>query len=409
MIPVLPISVKKIMVANTDTKSHMRRGYLVFLLVFLGMLSAFGPFVTDMYLPVLPQMADIFGCSASTAQLGLTMSLIGLAVGQLFFGPVSDKYGRKPVLTLSLVLFAASTVVILFSPTMEWFNLCRLFQGIGGAGGIVLSRSIATDYYTGRELAKTLAIIGAINGIAPVASPVVGGLVATFTGWQGIFIVLLCIGLVILAMCVPFEESHPQEKRSKESILASFGAFLKLAGRPYFCAYVLMYSFACAILFAYISSASFIIQNHYSYSPMVFSVCFAINSVFIGVGSGLSVKIRNSAKGVLIGSCILLGATLLQFVLAHTVYVFAMYEVLTIITLTGVGFVFTASTTLTMTEGRDYIGASSALFGAMGFLFGGIVSPLVGIGDIVSSTTLAMLICASLIFILGILAIRRKV
>ena len=136
------------------------RKYLVFLLVFLGMLSAFGPFVTDMYLPVLPQMAEVFNCSASTVQFGLTMSLIGLAVGQLIFGPISDKYGRKPVLTASLLVFSIATIAILFSPTMEWFNVCRLFQGVGGAGGIVLSRSIATDYYSGRELAKTLAVGG---------------------------------------------------------------------------------------------------------------------------------------------------------------------------------------------------------------------------------------------------------
>ena len=123
----------------TDHNITFGKRYLVYLMVFLGMLSAFGPFVTDMYLPVLPQMAEIFNCSASTAQFGLTMSLIGLAAGQLFFGPLSDKYGRKPVLLASLILFAASTIIILFSPTMEWFNICRLFQGIGGAGGIVLS------------------------------------------------------------------------------------------------------------------------------------------------------------------------------------------------------------------------------------------------------------------------------
>ncbi len=133
-----------------ETNAVFGNMYLIFLLVFLGMLSAFGPFVTDMYLPVLPGMAEIFNCSTSTAQLGLTMSLIGLAVGQLFFGPLSDKYGRKPVLVSSMILFIVSTIVILFSSTMEWFNVCRLFQGIGGAGGIVLSRSIATDYYSGR-------------------------------------------------------------------------------------------------------------------------------------------------------------------------------------------------------------------------------------------------------------------
>lgn len=382
--------------------------YLVYLMVFLGMLSAFGPFVTDMYLPVLPGMADIFGCSASTAQFGLTMSLVGLAVGQLFFGPLSDKYGRKPVLLTSLLLFAASTIVILFSPTMEWFNVCRLFQGIGGAGGIVLSRSIATDYYSGRELAKTLAIIGAINGIAPVASPVIGGVVATFTGWQGIFLVLLGIGAVIMAMCFVFRESHPLGKRNAAGVLTAFASFGKLLRLPYFNVYVLMYAFACAILFAYISSASFIIQNHYGYSPFVFSVCFAVNSVFIGIGSGLSVKVKKSAKAAVVGGAMLVATAVAQLVICLHYDAFPVYEVLTLLMLTGVGYVFTASTTLTMTEGRAYVGAASAIFGAAGFLFGGIVSPLVGIGDIRVSTMVAMLVCAIMIFLFALISIRRK-
>lgn len=392
----------------TDNNITFGKRYLVYLMVFLGMLSAFGPFVTDMYLPVLPQMAEIFNCSASTAQFGLTMSLIGLAAGQLFFGPLSDKYGRKPILLASLILFSASTIIILFSPTMEWFNICRLFQGIGGAGGIVLSRSIATDYYSGRELAKTLAIIGAINGIAPVASPVIGGIVATITGWQGIFLVLLAIGAIIIVLCFVFRESHPEEKRDPAGIFTTFASFGKLLRLPYFNVYVLMYAFASAILFAYISSASFIIQNHYGYSPLIFSICFAINSVFIGIGSGLSIKIKDSSKAAFIGAGIVVAAGVLQLIIFNLFDAFPIYEALTLVMLTGVGYVFTASTTLTMTEGRAYIGAASALFGAAGFLFGGIISPLVGIGDILHSTSTAMLICAIIILILALVSTRRN-
>lgn len=392
----------------SDNNIAFGKKYFVFLLVFLGMLSAFGPFVTDMYLPVLPQMADIFKCSASTAQFGLTMSLIGLAAGQLFFGPLSDKYGRKPVLLVSLLLFAVSTVVILFSQTMEWFNICRLFQGIGGAGGIVLSRSIATDYYSGRELAKILAIIGAINGVAPIASPVIGGIVATFTGWQGIFMVLLGIGILIIAMCFLFRESYPLEQRNQAGIFTTFASILKLLRMPYFRVYVLMYAFASAILFAYISSASFIIQNHYGYSPFVFSICFAINSVFIGIGSGLSVKIKNSSKAAVVGGLLLVGTGIAQLVIGTLFDTFPVYEGLTLLMLTGVGYVFTASTTLTMTEGREYIGAASAVFGALGFLFGGIVSPLVGIGNIMQSTMTVILSCAVIITVLSVFSLRRQ-
>lgn len=391
-----------------DNKAVFGRKYLVFLMVFLGMLSAFGPFVTDMYLPVLPDMAEIFHTSASTVQFGLTMSLIGLAVGQLFFGPLSDKYGRRPVLAASLFIFTAATVAILYSHNMDWFNMCRLFQGIGGAGGIVLSRSIATDYYSGRELAKTLAIIGAINGIAPVVSPVLGGVVATFSGWHGIFMVLLGIGAIIIAMCYIFRESHPVERRNTIGIFQTFTSFWQLIRMPYFTIYVMLYALSCAILFAYISSASFIIQNHYGYSQLIFSICFAINSVFIGIGSGLSVKIKKSANAAMIGGVLLLITCISQLAIYTLFDSFAVYEIMTLFILTGVGYIFTASTTLAMTEGRAYIGAASAIFGALGFLFGGIVSPLVGIGDILHSTMTTMLVCAVLILILATISTCRK-
>lgn len=246
----------------TNTATFSRK-YFVFLIIFLGMLSAFGPFVTDMYLPTLPSMAEIFNTTPSLVQLGLATSMLGLAVGQVFFGPLSDKYGRRPVLMSAMILFAVSTVVSIYSPTIEFFNLCRFVQGLGGAGGIVLSRSISTDCYSGRELAKILAIIGAVNGIAPVTAPVVGGLVAEAVGWQGIFWILFAIGLILLAMCGVFKESLCDENRRTGSVLSLMSAFPKLIKMPYFRVYVLMFAFANGVLFSYISSASFIIQNYF--------------------------------------------------------------------------------------------------------------------------------------------------
>ena len=133
----------------------------LFILVFLGILTAFGPFVTDMYLPTLPAMTDYFHTTSSQVQLGLTASMIGLAVGQLFFGPLSDKYGRRLPLIVAMCLFLLATLGCLYSRTIMQFVGWRVVQGIAGAGGIVISRSIAADKYSGRELAKMLAIIGA--------------------------------------------------------------------------------------------------------------------------------------------------------------------------------------------------------------------------------------------------------
>lgn len=127
-----------------------------FLLTLLGMLTAFGPFVTDMYLPSLPSMGEYFKTTPSLVQLGLTASMIGLAAGQIFFGPLSDKYGRRSPMLAAMYLFIISTIGCIFAPTIEIFAILRLLQGIAGAGGIVISRSVATDMFTGKELAKTL-------------------------------------------------------------------------------------------------------------------------------------------------------------------------------------------------------------------------------------------------------------
>lgn len=388
--------------------NNFSRGYYIFLIVFLGLLSAFGPFITDMYLPTLPSLVDIFDTSPSLIQMGLTTSMIGLAIGQLIFGPLSDRLGRRPVLMAALIIFSVSTIICIYSTTIRFFNLCRFLQGLGGAGGIVLSRSISTDCYSGRELTKTLAIIGAVNGIAPVTAPVIGGLVAEEIGWKGIFWILLGIGSVLLFMCFIFRESHPQNKHQKGStiaILKNFGLLLKLR---YFIIYVLIFAFANGILFSYISSASFIIQNHFGYSELIFSLIFGVNALGIGLGAALCLKFKRLSKATIFGATSALVIAVLQFLSLSFVDSLIIYELITILILMSIGFIFTASTTLAMEEGREYVGAASALFGASGFLFGGIVSPLVGIGNILSTTAVIMLICSILMFIFAWIVFRRN-
>lgn len=130
-------------------------------------------------------------------------------MGQVLFGPLSDRYGRRRPLLAAMWLFLASTLLCLFSQTIFQFVAFRLLQGIAGAGGIVISRSVAADKYTGRDLAKMLAVIGAINGVAPVAAPIVGGVFTGLIGWKGIFCILLGLGVVLLAGSYRFRESLP--------------------------------------------------------------------------------------------------------------------------------------------------------------------------------------------------------
>lgn len=379
----------------------------IFLFVLLGALTAFGPFVTDMYLPSLPSMVDYFDTQASMVQLGLTSSMIGLALGQLFFGPLSDRYGRRPPLLAAMLLFIVSTVCCLFSSSIESFIFFRLIQGVAGAGGIVVSRSIATDLFTGRELAKAMAIIGAINGVAPVASPVLGGFLTDSIGWKGIFVVLLGIGVLLLLGNLRFRESLPVESRKQGSLkgmLTGFGIVLRNRRYLY---YVLQMGFAMGVLFTNISSSPFIMQQHYGFSAFGFSLFFGINALAIGVAAGLSVKFSNPEHAMFVGCVGMTLLSILEFVALSLNCSFAVYELLLFLLLFALGLTFTASTTLAMDCERANSGTASALFGAAGFAFGGIVSPLVGLGDILSTTGLLFLICSLCSLGFGLLALRQ--
>ena len=350
------------------------------------MLTAFGPFVTDMYLPALPSMTTYFDTSVSMVQLGLTFSMIGLAVGQLLIGPISDKIGRSRPLIASMVLFIISTVACIFSPNVVFFTAMRLLQGIAGAGGIVISRSVATDEFSGQELLKMLAVIGAINGIAPIVAPLVGGLLFSAIDCRGIFLVLLVLGVVLLVGSIMFRESLPAERRSRGSVIGTFASFGVVARNRRFISYVLQQGFAQFILFANIASSPFIIQQHYGYSPLVFSICFGVNAIAIGVASALSVKFRRPEDAVA-ASCA--GMLVMSVVIAAVLMLggpFWAYEASLFLLMFTMGLTFTASTTLALNSERERAGAASAMLGAICFLAGGIVSPLVGMGDMLCST-----------------------
>lgn len=362
----------------------------VFILVFLGMLTAFGPFVTDMYLPTLPAMSEYFHTTSSMVQLGLTASMIGLAAGQLLFGPLSDKYGRRLPLIISMILFAVATIGCIYSYTIMQFVGWRLIQGIAGAGGII-SRSVAADKYSGRELAKMLALIGAINGVAPVAAPMGGGFLAGSVGWTGIFWCLFVLGIILLLGSIHFEESLPLEDRKEKSWRSVFRSFIDVLRNSSYVCYTLQFGFAQGVLFANIASASFIMQQHYGFSPLMFSICFGINAIFIVISAASAIKFRRLEQALHYGSTGMVVVSALLLVALVLDCNFWIYELLLIGLLSMLGLTFTASNTLAMDCEHNNAGMASALLGALGFAFGGIVSPLVGLGNIMVSTGIIFL------------------
>ena len=314
----------------------------IFMLVFLGTLSAFGPFVMDMYLPTLPEMTEYFRTSSSMVQLGLTTSMIGLAVGQLVFGPLSDRYGRRRPLIIAMTLFLFATAGCIFASSISQFVVMRFIQGVAGSGGVVLSRSIATDKYSAMELATMLGMIGAINGIATVAAPIAGGLTAGLGGWKGIFWCLMGLGAVLLACSVRMKESlsgSRMKKNSREAMLGGFGEVLK---NKKFVLYITQYGLTMAVLFTNVASAPFIMQDHYGISPMMFSLVFAVNAVAMAVTTALASRFRTMRRALRAGSD---GMLAVSVVLCGALVLgcgFWVYEILLFLLLSMVGLSFTA-------------------------------------------------------------------
>lgn len=366
-----------------------------FLLVLLGILAAFGPFVTDMYLPGLPSMTLYFDTTASMVQLGITTAMLGLGFGQIIVGPLSDKYGRKLPLILSLWLFIFSTIACILSWNIGAFIFFRFLQGMAGAGGIVISRSVATDCYFGKELAKAFAMISAVNGLAPILAPIGGGVMLKFTNWLGIFTFLLILGVILLLLCLRLKESLPSERRIKVSTFSSFRAFIPLLGKRKFMGYVLIQAFVFGMIFAYISSSPFILQEHYQLSPLDYSLCFAVNAVALIIGTTFASRFRNIRTGVVSG---VIGSFVLSVFTGLTLWYempIVYFEIALFLNLIFGGLVLPTSTALALDTERQNAGAASAIFGAVSFLAGGLVSPLVGIGNILHSTAIIMIVSSA--------------
>ena len=367
----------------------------LFLVLLLGVLSAFGPFVVDLYLPSLPQLASFFETSASMTQLTLTTAMIGLAVGQLLLGPLSDKFGRKKPLIISLVIYIISTVLIVFSPNIETMIVLRVIQGLSSAGSVVISRAVATDLYRGREMTRFFGLLMTINGIAPIISPILGSLLLEYISWKGVFVFLALIGVVVLFFCFRLKESLSVENRLQGSIFATFSTFGVIIKNRLFMSYVGIESFLLGAMFAYIAASPFILQSFYGLSAFIFSLCFGANGAALVIGANVGGKLPNR-KALAIGVLAFVVAALYTIAVLIIQPYWLFVEIGFFAMLLLMGITFPAISSLAMESERQYAGSASALLGFAPFFLGGIVSPLVGIGNIFYSTALVILACGVL-------------
>jgi MFS transporter, DHA1 family, multidrug resistance protein len=351
--------------------------------VVLGLLSTFGPLSLDLYLPALPQLADDLGASASLAQLSITACLVGLAVGQLVAGPLSDRLGRRRPLIVGLVAFLLASVACAVAPSAAVLVLLRLVQGLAGAAGIVISRAIARDLYSGRALMIFFSRLLLVAGLAPVIAPVLGGQLTRIMTWRGIFGVLAGFGAVLLlAGLFGLKETLPPERRVVGGFRRTLQGYNTLLHDRFFVGCALSSGLAGASMFAYIAGSTFVLQRIYGMSPQGFSLvfgCISLGLVAAAQGGARLALIWPLPRVLGFGLTInLFGATALLITVISELPLWALIGAL-VIMVCAVGLIFPTANALAMADYPDLAGTASSLQGLSQFVFGAVAAPLVGI------------------------------
>lgn len=349
----------------------------------LSAFSALGPFTVDMYLSSLPTMMNDFGTTASLIQASLTASLLGLGLGQLVAGPLSDSYGRRKPLMISMLLYFLISIACAFAPTIGLFIALRFIQGFVASAGLVISRAIVRDQYSGVEMVKFMALLTMISNVAPLISPTAGSAVTTFTSWIGVFIFLGFLGLFLTGMTVwGIKESLPVAQRipsNFKEVLRNYGSLLRDRS---FMGYALVNGILFSGVFAYVAGTPFIYQNMYGISPQLFSILFALNGLGIILGSQLVKRLADRIDeqqifriGLLLA--FITTAVVLIVVLTHGPFIALFISIF--LFAASIGIIGPVSFTLAMESQGHIAGSAAAVLGSLQFALGAVTSPLVGL------------------------------
>jgi DHA1 family bicyclomycin/chloramphenicol resistance-like MFS transporter len=334
----------------------------------LAGLTAIGPLSTDMYLASLPDIARSLEATTAQTQLTISAYLAAFAFGQIVYGPLSDRYGRKPVLLCALAIYVAASLGCLFALSIGMLIAARALQAIGGCGGIVLARAIVRDLYSGERAGRELSLMSSVMALAPVFAPITGGTLQTAFGWRATFAALVCAGLagaaVIFLLLPETLRNRSPEPISISSVLASFGVVIR---NPSYLAYVALAASSFGGLFAWISGSPFVLQDLYGLSAFQFGVAFAVGSVGYMTGATLAARfvvrlglngtiglgaLATAAGGLTMLASVAFGCTsAMSLVVPMAVY------------LAGMGMVLPQSFAGAMTPFPERAGAASSLLG----------------------------------------------
>jgi MFS transporter, DHA1 family, multidrug resistance protein len=350
----------------------------------LGALIALGPFTIDMYLPALPTISTDLLTSSATVQLTLTGTLLGLGLGQLVIGPLSDRFGRRLPLLAGTAVHVLASALCLIAPSIEVLGGLRVLQGLGAAAGSVIALAIVRDLYTGRAAATLLSRLILVMGVSPVIAPTVGGYILAFTSWRGVFAVLAVIGLVLIPVAArALPETLPPERRQTTGVFGTLRTYGRLLRDRTFLGLVLVAGLAMSAVMAYVSGASFVFQEEYGLSEQVFGLVFGTAAIWLIAATQLNpvllrrfeprqlllaAVVAGSAAGLVLLTVALLGlGGVIGFLVGLWLVLFA------------VGLALPNAPAVALSRHGEAAGTAAALLGAVQFGVGAIVSPLVGV------------------------------
>jgi DHA1 family bicyclomycin/chloramphenicol resistance-like MFS transporter len=358
----------------------------------LCLLTVFGPISMDLYLPVLPALTADLGTTTAAAQLTVTACLLGLAVGQVVAGPISDRLGRRRPLLVGVAAYVAASLVCALAPTIEVLVGARLVQGLAGSVGIVIAQAAGRDLFTGGRLLRYYGSLTVLAGLAAVIGPVIGGQLAKVTDWRGAFVFLAAVGVVILlAGTAVLKETLPPARRRSGGLGESLGVFGRLLRDRSLLGAVLVTGFTNAAIFAYLSGATFVLQDGYGLSPQGYSFAFGLNSLgfmVLGFLAGRTSE-RWSVHGTLLTglAMVLAGAGGVLLTGIADLPLAGMVTSL-LVMVSGVAVTTPPATALALQDHADVAGTASSLLGLARFGLGALAAPLVGVAGGVSAVSL---------------------
>jgi DHA1 family bicyclomycin/chloramphenicol resistance-like MFS transporter len=352
------------------------------LAIILGALTAMGPLAIDMYLPALPGIARELGVPITAVQASLASYFAGMSIGQLLYGPLSDRLGRKPVLSFGLVIFIAASLACAFTTTVTQLVVYRFLQALGGCAPLVVPRAVVRDYFDGRDAVRMLSMLVLVMMLGPILAPFVGGQLLIRFGWRSMFFVLAGYGftwLVLAAWLLP--ESLRADQRRRESVAAIVSTYLRILGDRVYLGWVLSGALIFAGLLAYISGSSFVYIELFDVAPERFGVYFGANAVGLMIASQINRFLAGRLPAeaivrVVLPCAVVAGATLL--VDAYTGFGgFAGILVPLFCFVICHGFVGPNTTALAMSPYGAAAGSATARMGTLKFVLGAASGSLV--------------------------------